>query len=95
MDERGINFYPFAGIGLKKIGDEYVVGIACEIARGLDASVMLQAAKVEELDGGYHVGDIFVGSEDEIPVRKRWVYALGLGTSVDLAIAAKVITGLK
>ena len=57
------------GAGLKKLGDEWLLGFSFEVARGLDANVAYQAAKVNVLQSGFQVDGVFTGAGARPPRR--------------------------
>lgn len=86
---------PFVGLGLQDLGDEFMVGVSVEVARGLDFVWGLQLARRDRLNGDFEEGDVFMGTDAELPVEDDWKVSPNyLGFSVDLRIAAQVLTGL-
>ncbi|MGH7515055.1 MAG: hypothetical protein ACREOQ_19290, partial [Gemmatimonadales bacterium] len=84
---------PMVGAGLKKLGDEWLLGFSFEVARGLDANVAYQAAKVNVLQSGFQVDGGFTGAGAP-PTSKEWKSGVVVGASLDLRVAVSVMSGL-
>ena len=78
------------GAGLKKLGDEWLLGFSFEVARGLDANVAYQAAKVNVLQSGFQVDGVFTGAGAP-PTSKEWKSGVVVGASLDLRVAVSVM----
>lgn len=84
---------PMVGAGLKKPGDEWLLGFSLEVARGLDVSLAYQAARVSVLPPGFQVDSVFTGAVPP-PTSKQWKSGVVIGASLDLRVAVSVLTGL-
>jgi hypothetical protein len=85
---------PMVGIGLDDIGDEYLVGLSYEVARGLDVFGGMDVIKSQRLAGGFAEGDAFTGDKATLPVRDDWEHGFIFGASLDARVAASVLGGL-
>jgi hypothetical protein len=85
---------PLVGIGLDNLGEEYLAGISIELSRALDVFVARHFAQVKVLDGGFSEGDEFSGELADLPTVKDSQEDWVVGVSIDLRIAAQVLSSL-
>jgi len=83
---------PYVGVGLKDVGEEFLIGLSLELARGLDFIWGMHAARTEQLNGGFSEGDTFTDTASELPTKEDWEFdPRFLGVSVDLRVATQVL----
>jgi hypothetical protein len=84
---------PMVGAGLEDLGDEWLLGFSFELARGLDLNLAYQAARVSVLQSGFQEGEALPGT-DPPPTSEEWDSGVTIGASIDLRVAASVLSGL-
>lgn len=80
------------GVGLNHPGDRFGAGLSFEILYGLNATGMVEFAKVTELNG-IKVGDPFTGTAAQIPTTLVWSNKLVFGLSLDLRYIGLLFSG--
>lgn len=76
------------GVGLNDPGRRFMAGFAIEAVRGINILAVWDFARVKTL-ADIEPGDVFIGEEDDIPVRDEWrSSSLILGVGLDLRYVA-------
>lgn len=85
---------PVIGVGLKDPSKEQALGFSFEISRALDVTYVWHHTKVKTLGGGYKEGDAFTGAAGTLPLIEHGESEWVIGVSLDLRVAAQMLTSI-
>lgn len=78
------------GVGISDPRKQFVAGFAFEVLAGVNVTGTWYFTRVTRLTG-VNEGDVFTGTEAQIPTRQQWDEEFVLGLSLDLRYAATLI----
>lgn len=84
---------PTFGFSVNNFGDNALVGLSYDFARGFVLLGGVHFSRVKTLSGksGLKEGSPFTGMETEIPTEKRWEQGIFVGASIDLRAASQLL----